>query len=244
MAEPLTVLMLTALSLGLVHTLLGPDHYLPFIVLGRAEGWTLRKTLLLTALCGVAHVGSSVLVGGLGIGLGWSLGGLEWFEGIRGQAAGWALLFFGAAYLIWGIIRARAGHSHIHAHSDGTIHRHGHDHEHTADCAIHADEPHEETDHVRAHRRTAWALFLVFVLGPCEPLIPLLLFPAAEHSTGGIAAVSAAFFVATMGTMLAVVAAGWFGLRLFKLGWLERYVHAFSGAAVLASGVVITFVGL
>jgi ABC-type nickel/cobalt efflux system permease component RcnA len=242
--EPLTVLMLTALSLGLVHTLLGPDHYLPFIVLGRAEGWPLRKTLLLTAVCGVAHVASSIVVGGLGIALGWSLGGLEWFEGLRGDAAGWALLIFGAAYLIWGIVRAGKGHSHVHLHSDGTVHEHRHDHEHGADHPAHADEPHEEPDHVRSHRRTVWALFLIFVLGPCEPLIPLLIFPAAEHSAGGIAAVSAAFSIATVGTMLAVVAAGWYGLRLFKLGWLERYVHAFSGAAVLASGALITFVGL
>jgi len=244
MAEPLTVLMLTALSLGLVHTLLGPDHYLPFIVLGRAEGWNLRRTMLLTAVCGVAHVASSIVVGGLGIALGWSLGGLEWFEGIRGEAAGWALLVFGGAYLTWGLYRARKGHSHVHAHADGTVHKHGHDHGHIADASAHADEPHEEAAHVKSHRRTAWALFLVFVLGPCEPLIPLLLFPAAEHSAAGIAAVSAAFLVATVVTMLAVVAAGWFGLRLFKLGWLERYVHAFSGAAVLASGVLITFVGL
>jgi ABC-type nickel/cobalt efflux system permease component RcnA len=236
--------MVTALSLGLVHTLVGPDHYLPFIVLGRAEGWTLRKTLLLTGLCGLAHVASSILIGGLGVGLGWSLGGLEHFEGIRGEAAGWALLVFGAAYLAWGVYRARKGHSHVHVHRDGTVHTHGHDHEHAADHSAHADEPHEEPDHVRAHRRTGWALFLIFVLGPCEPLIPLLIFPAAEHSASGIAAVSAAFAIATVGTMLAVVAAGWFGLRLFKLGWLERYVHAFSGAAVLASGVLITFVGL
>ena len=36
----------TAATLGLVHTVIGPDHYLPFIVIGRAREWTLRKTLL------------------------------------------------------------------------------------------------------------------------------------------------------------------------------------------------------
>jgi ABC-type nickel/cobalt efflux system permease component RcnA len=244
LTEPLAILLVTALSLGLVHTLLGPDHYLPFIVLGRAEGWALRKTLLVTGLCGLIHVGSSIVVGGLGIAVGWSLGGMEWFEGIRGEVAGWALLVFGAAYLIWGIVRAERGHAHVHVHEDGTIHEHPHHHDHRAETAAHPDEPHEEAAHVRSHRRTVWALFVVFVLGPCEPLIPLLLVPAAAHSAGGIAAVSAAFSVATIGTMLAVVAAGWVGLRLFRLGRLERYAHAMSGAAVLASGALITFVGL
>jgi nickel/cobalt transporter (NicO) family protein len=40
----------TAASLGLVHTVIGPDHYLPFIVIGRARRWTLRKTLLVSSL--------------------------------------------------------------------------------------------------------------------------------------------------------------------------------------------------
>ena len=35
----------TAATLGLVHTVIGPDHYLPFIVIGRARNWKLRKTL-------------------------------------------------------------------------------------------------------------------------------------------------------------------------------------------------------
>jgi ABC-type nickel/cobalt efflux system permease component RcnA len=242
--DTFAVLLVTALSLGLVHTLIGPDHYLPFIVLGRAEGWTMRKTMLLTALCGAAHVMSSIVVGSLGIALGWSLGGMEWFEGIRGSAAGWALIVFGAAYFTWGMVRARRGHSHVHAHQDGTVHRHGHDHDHLTDDVTHANQPHEETAHVRSHRRTAWALFIVFVLGPCEPLIPLLLVPAAEHSAAGIAAVALAFGGATIVTMLAVVAAGSIGLRLFRFGRLERYVHALSGAAVAVSGLLIAVVGL
>jgi hypothetical protein len=33
------VLLVTALSVGFMHTLLGPDHYVPFIVIGRARRW-------------------------------------------------------------------------------------------------------------------------------------------------------------------------------------------------------------
>ena len=46
----LQVLVLTALSIGFVHTLIGPDHYLPFILIGRARKWTLKFTVLVTVL--------------------------------------------------------------------------------------------------------------------------------------------------------------------------------------------------
>ena len=47
----LALLSVTAISIGFLHTLLGPDHYLPFIVLGEAKKWTLRKTMVITFLC-------------------------------------------------------------------------------------------------------------------------------------------------------------------------------------------------
>ena len=64
-----SVLLGTAASIGLVHTLLGVDHSLPFVALGRAQGWSLKRTLAVTFGCGLAHVLSSVLIGAIGIGL-------------------------------------------------------------------------------------------------------------------------------------------------------------------------------
>ena len=75
-------LFLTSLSIGLLHTLVGPDHYLPFIVMGRARKWSLGRTAWITTLCGIGHVGSSVLLGMIGIaagiGLFIALIGFEW----------------------------------------------------------------------------------------------------------------------------------------------------------------------
>jgi nickel/cobalt exporter len=241
----LSVLLVTALTLGLVHTLIGPDHYLPFIVLGRAEGWSLRKTLLWTGLCGLAHVLSSVLLGLLGVALGWALSSMETFEASRGNLASWALTIFGGLYLLWGLWRARrGGHVHLHSHADGTVHRHGHDHPQPDEGPDHALEDHEEPAHVRAHRRTVWTLFLIFVLGPCEPLIPLLMVPAASHSLWGVVTVSTVFGVATIGTMLAVVSLGFVGLRAVRFKALERYVHAMAGATLLAAGVATRVLGI
>jgi len=41
---------ITAASLAFVHTLLGSDHYLQFIVMARARKWTVYKTSLITIL--------------------------------------------------------------------------------------------------------------------------------------------------------------------------------------------------
>jgi len=73
----------TAATLGFVHTLIGPDHYLPFIVISRARKWKLRKTMWISFLCGLGHVLSSVALGFLGIALGMAVGYLEKVESTR-----------------------------------------------------------------------------------------------------------------------------------------------------------------
>ena len=65
-----SLLLGTAAVLASFHTLIGVDHSIPFIVLGRARGWSLRRTLGVTGACGLAHVASSVLIGSLGVLLG------------------------------------------------------------------------------------------------------------------------------------------------------------------------------
>lgn len=241
----LGVLLASAASIGIIHTAIGPDHYLPFIVLGKAEGWTLRKTLFWTAVCGVGHVLSSVVLGAIGIALGWAVGGMEAFEGYRGDIAAYALLGFGALYGIWGLWRGRRGHRHAHIHADGTVHTHGHDHA-KEPAAGHEQAAHEDNEHAAAHRRrrTFWALFIVFVLGPCEPLIPLLMVPAAAHSVGGVVLVTTTFCVLTVGMMVAIVALGYTGLKLIRLAPLERWSHALAGFAIVASGLAIKVLGL
>src|SRR3990172_6947200 len=63
MTQELLLLAGTAAVIGLVHTLLGPDHYLPFIVISKSGQWSLKKTATVTLLCGVGHVLGSVALG-------------------------------------------------------------------------------------------------------------------------------------------------------------------------------------
>ena len=33
----INILIVTAISIGFIHTIIGPDHYLPFIVMGKSK---------------------------------------------------------------------------------------------------------------------------------------------------------------------------------------------------------------
>ena len=235
MTSEIAALCLTAATIGFFHTLLGPDHYLPFIMMSRAGKWALPKTALITFLCGLGHVMSSVLLGLLGIAVGVGVGKLEAFEGVRGNIAAWLLIGFGLAYCIWGIRHAIKGktHTHLHAHGEGShIHEHSSTHEH---AHLHDD---------KSRKLTPWILFTIFVLGPCEPLIPILMYPAAKQSTTGLLLVTAIFSATTIATMLAVVMVSTWGVNLAKLGRVERFTHTIAGATICLSGLAIMFLGL
>lgn len=225
------LLIATAAFIGFFHTLTGPDHYIPFVALGKVRAWTLGRTLGITLLCGLGHVLSSIALGLIGIGIGAAVGSLEWIEAARGELAGWLLLAFGMAYTVWGIRRAirNQPHTHWHGHSDGTVHEH--EHAHASDHA----HVHQEPD----LRATPWVLFIIFVLGPCEPLIPLLLYPAAAFGWMAASLVAIVFAITTLATMMAIVAACHWGLPARISSGLERYSHAAAGLAVTTCGALV-----
>ena len=218
---------------ALTHTLFGPDHYLPFIVMAKARRWSLWKTTWLTFVCGLGHVASSVIVAIIGILTGITIAEVEIFEGVRGDLAAWAFILFGLIYMIWGIYRAikNKPHKHRHVHSDGSIHIHEHTHD-------------NEHDHTHNKNITPWVLFTIFVLGPCEPLILMLMKPAASLSTWGVASLVIVFTIVTLITMLTVVILAFYGFNLLPFGKLEKYTHAIAGFTVFASGMAIVFLGL
>jgi hypothetical protein len=236
-ADSLTVLAATAAGLGFLHTAVGVDHYLPFIALGRARHWPLRRTLLVTALCGGGHVAGSLLLGAVGLGLGLALGRLTLLEAQRGNLANLLLIGLGLVFAAWGLYRARRdrSHAHPHAHADGTVHRHLHDH---TGSHVH---PHAEGG--RRQGTAIWWLFIIFVFGPCEALIPLLAGAAAHGGTGAAFLVAIPFAACTIGTMLILVTLGHLGTRFAIPVALERHVHTAAGLAIALSGLTVRLLG-
>jgi len=246
MSDGLLVLCGTAASIGFLHTLLGPDHYLPFVAMARAGQWSLKKTLAITLLCGLGHVLGSIVLGFVGIAFGIGVLKLEGIEAFRGDLAGWLLLAFGLTYTAWGVRRAirHRPHTHWHAHADGMVHTHQHVH---AGEHVHVHTP-ALTPHAHAGRKTdvpsmtPWILFTIFIFGPCEPLIPILMYPAAVGSLGGVLLVTAIFALTTLATMTTIVALAHTRMGAGRsAGWArwERFSHALAGAVVTACGLAI-----
>jgi nickel/cobalt transporter (NicO) family protein len=243
-SSALNVLLTAAVTIAAGHTVIGIDHSLPFIVLGRARGWSLARVLTVTGLCGVGHVLSSVLLGFVGIGIGVALERLEWIEAARGSIAAWLLIGFGALYAAraWVRVQRRKPHTHGHVHAHAHGHAHGEEHTHLHD--------HSAPEHMHPHEVagqsvvTIWALFIVFAFGPCEPLIPLLMAPAAVHNWLWVALVSLVFGAVTIGVMMLVVSVGYLGLSSVRMAWAEKHADVLAGVAIACSGLAIQVFGI
>jgi len=236
MNNSIAILCATAVSIGFLHTLLGPDHYLPFIVLSQAKKWNLKKTMLITFLCGIGHVLSSVVLGLVGIAVGISVSKLVSIESFRGNIAAWLFIAFGLIYMIISIrnLYRKKKHTHSHFHLDSGIHYHEHNHQ-TEHAHIHEED---------AVKTTPWILFLIFVFGPCEPLIPILMYPAAQNNINGAVLVSVLFSLVTIGTMMSIVLAFKLGMNKINLKPIEKYSHLIAGTMIFVSGLAIQFLGL
>jgi len=237
--QELRTLVIAAASIGFFHTLLGPDHYLPFIMMSWARRWSAVKTAVITLICAMGHIAGSVVLGLVGVSLGWAVKGLEAGESARGTLAAWLLIAFGLAYLIWGLrfLYRKKPHQHSHPHLADATHPHAHRHTHLG-----------EHSHVHdldsAKTVTPWVLFVIFVFGPCEPLIPFLMYPAAKGGLSDLVLITAIFGAVTTATMLGAVFLGRAGVDFLPLKKIQRYSHALAGATILLCGLAIQFLGL
>ena len=241
METSIAALAVGAVSIGFLHTLFGPDHYLPFIVMARSRKWSRPKTMWITLLCGIGHVGSSIVLGSVGVALGIALGKLEWVEESRGGVVAWLLIAFGLVYGVWGLRKALKNRPHTHGHVHLRNDEHTHSHNHDSDHVHVHDLPAGQARRKDRPSITPWVLFTIFVFGPCEPLIPLLMYPAATQSYWGLLLVTGLFALVTIGTMLTVVLVGSWGVNFLPIRKIERYTHALAGGTIALCGVAIRF---
>jgi len=167
----LYTLTITGFGVAFLHAAI-PTHWLPFVVVGRARGWSHRRILAAVALAGGGHIIATTT---LGIGLAWFGFGLnERFDQAFHWVAGAILVGLGA----W--LAFRAPHGHACNHCQGRPEQLGAD----------------TTD-----RAALWGLFLTLTLSPCELFLPVYL-TAVPYGWPGVAWLSGVLAVATLGAML------------------------------------------
>lgn len=206
MADSFSALIVSTISIAVIHSF-APDHWLPFVMIGKARQWSRARHVWITSVAGIAHVGSSVVLGGVGILLGIATIQLQGVEAIRGEIGVLLLVGFGIAYAIWGLKRSQ--------------NHHHHSFQLTEKKAV-----------------TLWTLFAVFVLGPCEPLIPLM-FLATAYGISGVVAVTAIFSSVTLAMMVGQTLLGASGVQLIKHELAEQYSHALAGFVIALTGVFL-----
>lgn len=215
MSESLTgALVLAAITVGSLHTI-APDHWVPLTVLARAQGWSRGRAIRITALCGFGHVTVSVVLGVLALVFGLEL--LDLVGQRMAAVAGVLLIGFGLVYAALGLRRLAGERFHGHHH-----HHYDHVHEPSA--------------------MTPCALFLLYSADPCVALIPIL-FAAVPLGVVRTAVIVCAYEVATIGTMVALVAPACAAVTRVQLPWAEHYGDAAAGAVIASVGVLVVTLG-
>ena len=187
----MSALMSFAVMTAVLHTIAGPDHYLPFVMIAKAQKYTWRKAAGLTLICGIGHIASALVIALVfNAGISYLASDLQSkVEGVQSSMAAYALIGFGVAYLAWAL-----RHRFLQKNQK----------------MVQANSPAAKTG------ITPWILFIIFVLGPCEALWPVLL-AAQVLGTGAMISSTIVFSLATIATMLVVVTAGVFGLNKFVI---------------------------
>lgn len=233
MIESLPLLVATTVSIGFIHTILGPDHYIPFVAMSEARQWTTRKTLAVTAKCGLGHVVGSALLGIACVALGTAFTRTQAVESIRGDIAAGGLIAFGLIYFAISLDRIRRNRGAQASSPNGC-----------GDRLLSTHSPHEPLTTGKRNCGVSWTLFLLFVFGPCEPLIPLLVFPAATMTSFVdrvfmVFTVVIAFGLSTVMTMTLCVMLIKLGFERLDTQRLQIYSHPAAGLALLACGLLI-----
>jgi hypothetical protein len=196
---------------ALLHALF-PTHWLPFVLVGRAQGWRLPRVLGAAAVAAIGHIAFTTLVGLLVLGAGELMGrhAKIWLH--YGAAA---LLFaFGGFYLTRAVQKRTA-----------TVMAGGFGGDSVPPPRV-------------ADRAAFWGLVGLLALSPGEVLLSFYL-TGAPHGWPGVALLSAVFLAGTLAGMAALISLVWAGVARFRLDRLVRYDSAILGGVLMLLGVAV-----
>jgi len=198
-------LFLAVLVVAALHASL-PTHWLSFVLVARAQGWTRRHMLKLVLVSGLGHVTTTGLVGLLAAALGKDL--QSHLSHMDTPFPAVILLAFGLYCFVMGW--RREGHRHC-----------THDH---------------SSDPVRTDRLAAGALFLEMTLSPCETLIPIFFFAAGSLPWHTLVLMALLMSVITVLAMATLAFLAYAGYEKLTFPWLERNERAMLGLILMGLG--------
>ena len=186
-----------------------PTHWLPFVLVGRAQRWSAGRLLSAVAAAGLAHIAITAAVGVLIVAAGLALD--RWVAGVLPHLSAALLFAFGAWYLGKAVVRRPR----------------------IAEApALEISRP------AVSHTAAFLGLVAMMAISPGEVLLPFYLNQAGD-GLGVLTALTLAFAAGTIGGMAVftlLARAGWSVLRLER--W-ARYEGAVLGLALIVIGLLV-----
>jgi len=232
----LTTITITGFSVAFLHAAI-PTHWLPFVLVSRARGWGVGKTLTSVLLAGMGHIALTTFLGLLIAWFGFQLN--HELEHVFGPLIGGAMIAIGA-YFVWRQLRGK-----------GVCHHHapGSHHEKTEHCGHeHEGEPshweRELGDSRLAVEKGDWAviggLFLMLTLSPCEVFLPVYL-SAVPFGWLGFVLLSVILAVATLAGMMVFTWLTLKGFERLRLRYFEQRESGLLGTIFILLGILLLF---
>ena len=201
-------LLLGGLVTAFLHAAL-PTHWLPFVLVGRAQRWSLATTLWSVLAAGLAHIAVTAVVGGLIVAAGLALD--QWVAGVLPYVSAGLLFVLGLFYL------TRA----------------------TLMKPVPASGPELETPEATVSQAAAfWGLVAVMAASPGEGLLPLYL-SSAEEGLMVLVLLTVVLAVGTVLGMAVFTTLARAGASILKLERWARYEGAILGLALIALGLLV-----
>lgn len=204
-----------ALVLSLVHSLL-PNHWLPFVLMGRVQGWNERKMVKILCAAGAAHMAVA--------------GAIAMVVLLIGAVLAPEIAHIG--HLLPGIILFVAGVFYIWLDLMRPKHNHHH------------HEVHEAAEKGMSDKTAIVTLILTLALSPCEAMVPVFVAAAPSGDPVLLLAmvVMSSFVSLAVMTVLAVLA--WRGIARFGFGRLAKWERLVIGSILTAIGGVMFVTGV
>jgi ABC-type nickel/cobalt efflux system permease component RcnA len=229
----LPTLAATGFTVAFFHAAI-PTHWLPFVLVARARGWSRTKSLTVTFAAGLGHVAVTSLLGLVIAWFGFQLD--EKFGRAFPLVAGGLLLAIGGFYL-W---RQAAGKGIMHHHPPGSPH---HADEHCGEAVERSHWDDELKDSAMVSQRAGdWTaisgLLVMLTLSPCEGFLPVYL-SGVQFGWRGFVVLSLILAVATLVGMTLFTWLALLGFEKIEIRSFERFEAGLLGGLFVALGMIV-----
>ena len=191
-----------------LHAIL-PTHWLPFVLVGRAQRWSLAQVMSAVVTAGLAHIVTTAVVGSLIVVAGLALD--RWIAGVLPWVSAGLLFAFGAFYLVRALIKRPV---------------------------LAGGPPIDFAEPTVSHRAAFIGLVATLAISPGEVLLPFYLSQATQ-GFAVLAALTVVFAIGTVTGMAAFTALARAGYSILRLERWARYEGAALGLSLILIGVLV-----